>query len=410
MAVPKSNRPGEDSQPPPGDKYQFLIDVLGSIDYGPLLESMGAPALTGRPAFPRHAMLRAVLSKYILSFQFNLKLLEGLRASARFRQICGFTNRVPSESTFSRFMSRLVNHQDWIDVCIAEVASRLREELPGLGETVALDSTAVESFSNPNRKRISDPEARWGVKHSSRAKDEKTEWFFGYKLHMMSDADHGIPLSYRITPGNVNDSKLLPDLLKDGKDTFDWFQPRYVLADRGYDSQANHKAVAAGGTHPIIHIRKPTAEDGLYNGLYTKDGAPTCMSKGAMEYVRTDPETGHHLFRCPAEGCHLKAKNSGAVLYCDSEVWEDPMENLRVMGTVWRGSEEWSEHYAKRMSIERIFRSLKHSRGLEGHQFRSMAKIRLLASLSLLTYQATALARVRGDQAETILHMRVLVA
>ena len=34
-----------------------------------------------------------------------------------------------------------------------------------------------------------------------------------------------------------------------------------------------------------------------------------------------------------------------------------PMENLRVVGIVWRGSDEWEEHYAKRMSIERIFRS-----------------------------------------------------
>ena len=129
-----------------------------------------------------------------------------------------------------------------------------------------------------------------------------------------------------------------------------------------------------------------------------------------MEYVRTDPETGHHLFRCPAGGCPLKAKNSGAVLYCDSEVWEDPTENLRVVGLIWRGGEEWKEHYSKRMCIERVFRSLKHSRGLEGHMVRGLAKIRLLASLSLLTYQATVLAKLRTGDFKNFRKMRVKVA
>ena len=43
-----------------------------------------------------------------------------------------------------------------------------------------------------------------------------------------------------------------------------------------------------------------------------------------------------------------------------------------MVGMVWRGSQEWDMHYAKRMCIKRIFRSLKHSRGLEGHLVRGM--------------------------------------
>ena len=43
------------------------------------------------------------------------------------------------------------------------------------------------------------------------------------------------------------------------------------------------------------------------------------------------------------------------------------------------------------MSIERIYRSLKHSRGLEGHCVRGLRKITLHATLPTLTFQATAL-------------------
>ena len=137
------------------------------------------------------------------------------------------------------------------------------------------------------------------------------------------------------------------------------------------------------------------------------------MGNHPMDYVQTDPETGHHQFRCTSGGCPLKAKNSGAVLYCDSELSQDPRtpwRTCRVLGIVWRGSDEWKRHYSKRMSIERLFSSLKHSRGLEGHMVRSMAKIHLLGSLSLLTYQATVLARVRSGDIRNLRKMRVKVA
>ena len=62
------------------------------------------------------------------------------------------------------------------------------------------------------------------------------------------------------------------------------------------------------------------------------------------------------------------------------------------------------------MSIERIFRSLKHSRGLEGHCVRGLRKILLHATLSVLTFQATALARLRAGDGERMRQMTVKVA
>ena len=47
-----------------------------------------------------------------------------------------------------------------------------------------------------------------------------TEFVFGYKLHLLADANYGIPLSYQITPANVNDSPTLPPLLKQAKKDF----------------------------------------------------------------------------------------------------------------------------------------------------------------------------------------------
>ena len=68
-------------------------------------------------------------------------------------------------------------------------------------------------------------------------------------------------------------------------------------------------------------------------------------------------------------------------------------------------TDRWKWLYKLRMSIERIFRSLKHSRGLEGHCVRGLKKIKLLAAMSLVTYQATVLMRLKAKDEK---RMRVI--
>ena len=416
MAVSKSKRPKGVRQAPKGG-YGFLSVALDALDMGPLLEALGPPARTGRTGYPPGAMLRLVLSKYILGIRFNVELLDRLRASRRFRSVCGFPGKVPSEPTLSKFTTRLMEFQPLLHECLAQATGELRDalaEVDGtapLGETVAVDSTAVETFANPNRKVIRDPEARWGVKHSAKAKDGKTEFFFGYKVHMIADANHGTPLDFIVTPGNINDSPVLPHLLAQTGETLPWFQPRYVIGDRGYDAKTNYAAVAGIGAVPIIHIRHLGTDGFPDKGVRTERGHPSCRGWRTMQYVRTDPDTGKHLFRCPDGGCHFKTaggrRRKGE--RCAEEVWADPLEDLRELGFVLRGSDEWVNLYSKRMTIERTFRSVKASRNLEGHRYRGLAKVTLHATLSILTYQATMLARVRAGDYGNLRQMRVKV-
>ena len=62
------------------------------------------------------------------------------------------------------------------------------------------------------------------------------------------------------------------------------------------------------------------------------------------------------------------------------------------------------------MSIERIFRSLKHSRGLKGHCMRGVRKITFQAAMSVLSYQATALTRLKAGDVGRMRTMGVKVA
>ena len=141
-----------------------------------------------------------------------------------------------------------------------------------------------------------------------------------------------------------------------------------------------------------------------------KKGAPTCMGSQPMEYVRTDWDTGKHLFRCPTGGCSLKETGTKGITHCDSHEWEDPRTNLKVIGIIPRSSPEWDMLYSMRMSIERTFGSLKHSRALEGHRVRGMHKIMLHATMSLLTYQATMRGHLQYEDVARLRDMSVRVA
>ena len=307
---------------PPKSGYGFLSAILDGLNGQPLLDALQQYRRTGRKGHPLRAMWRAYIAKFLLKIRFNNQLLERLRGSRKLREVCGFGGGVPSESAMSRFTSRLAGHQELVEQCPVNATGELRglvpavkrregrqdQPLPPLGAVLAVDSTLFETYSNPNRKVVSDPDARWGLKHSAKTKEGKQEWGFGYKLHLISDATHGVPLAFTITPANENDSTELPAALRKTLAAYPWLEAGCLLADRGYDSLANHQFLTGLDIIPVIHIRKPTAADGLYNGIYTAEGKPACMGGQAMEYVRTDPETGAHLFRCQPGGCPLKTE------------------------------------------------------------------------------------------------------
>ena len=377
-----------------------LKAILDSIDFDPLLDRLKRRPALGRRGYPVIALLRAYLASFILNLPHTAALVRRLEDDGELRMICGLS-KVPHRTTFSRLSGRLARHLDLVQQVSAGLTDQLKRSIPGFGDAVAIDSTVVRTHSNPNRKTISDPEASWTAKNSAKGKDGEKEWTFGYKYHAVADATYGVPITGFTTTAKRNDSPELPRVMKQALDTHDWFAPQHVIADKGYDSEANHRTVEKYGSIPIIAIRK-TPGDELREGIYTNDGVPTCMGVVPMEYVRSDPSKGH-LYRCRREGCHLKTRQG--VRYCFDQVWENRQDRRRLFGQVRRGSQEWKALYDRRQAVERVFKSLKESRRLESHCFRGLTKIALHAALSVLSFQATALAHVQAGEIDRIAWM-----
>ena len=368
-----------------------LKEVLDSIDATALIDRLRAYRPVGRRGYPLNSLWRAYVSSFVLNLPHTNALIRRLEDDLELRMLCGFS-QLPHRTTFNRFITRLGDHRDLVEQCLTELTDQLAALLPGFGEKVAIDSTVVRTHSNPNRKVVSDSDASWTKKTSASGKDGEDEWYFGYKYHAIADATYDLPLIGFTTTASRSDSPTMPELLEKAEATHDWFAPSYVMADKGYDATSNYRAVLQRGAVPVIAIRNmPKGE--LREGIYTNDGRPTCMGMLPMDYVRGDSAKGH-LYRCPAGGCHLKDRKG--VLYCQDSVWEHHPDNLRVFGTVARASREWKLLYRRRQSIERVFKSLKQSRRLEDHCIRGLKRISLHATMSVMTFQATALVKLQS--------------
>ena len=373
-----------------------LAETLDTVDASELIAKIEAERYMGRHGYPPLGMWRAYLVSFVLGLPSTNALIRQLQDDPELRLACGLGDNVPHRTTFNRFIRRLSHHRDLVELCMAGLTDHLADLLPRLGEKVAVDSTVVRSHSNPNRKskvtgQVSDPDASWTAKNSARGKNQK-EWPWGFKYHAVVDATYGVPLFGYTTTASRNDSPELPRLMTRATKALPWLDAKYVMADKGYDSRANHENVKAFGGVLICPARRPPNAD-LYEGVYTPEGVPTCLGMMEMEYVRSDPDRGH-LYRCPRGGCHLRGRKG--IKYCSDEFWENRSDNPRLFGPLRQQSQAWKDLYRKRQTVERVFKSMKESRRLERHFVRGLANVALHAAMSVLAYSATVLAQIRA--------------
>ena len=371
--------------------------VFANLDDTGLIQRLEAYRLVGRKGHPLRALWRAYVCSFLMNLPNTNALYRLLGDRPDFRIFCGF-RYVPHRTTLNRFITRLSYHADLVESVLAGLTNELKRHLPDLGKEVAVDSTAVWAYSNPNRTTISDPDASWTAKNSARGKGGK-EWTFGFKKHLVSDANNDLPLAHFVTTAKRSDSPELPHAIELTEAWYPWFKPEVVIADRGYDSESNHQYLHGKGIIPVIHIRRPgNTKNRWHKGLYAADGSPTCIGQVPMKYVRSDPKKGR-LYRCA--GCRLKNSQRGGIRHCDWEYWEDPSTDIRVFGVIRRDGPEWKALYRKRQAVERVFKGLKESRRLTRHNVRGLRKFRLHAAMSVMSYQATALVNLKaGRQSE----------
>ena len=309
-------------------------------------------------------------------------LREELLDNPAHRAACGFTTRVPSRSTFSRMSGKLQERPELLENCLTATAERLSEYQPDLGKEVEVDSTMVKTNSNRKRKSVSDPEASWGWQHSAR--NANGEWVFGYKVHLVAEANYDVPFKLVVTTGTKSYMNSLAPLIEE----MEW-RPEVVIADRGYDSSNNNEWLHEGGIAPVIHKKKPPKKDLHSRGrdrsrrYYSTTGTPLCECGHERPFVGINPVTRERVYG-PATDCERGGKFEG-FSSCETEVRVNPEEDIRLFGgAIRRDGPEWETTYRKRWSVERVFKDWKDKTVLHIHSFRGLSAVRLLILLYAL--------------------------
>lgn len=168
--------------------------------------------------------MRVLVYSRLKGLENDTRIIEHLRKHMWAAKTLGLRS-VPDRTTVGRWWRRYLN-------LLEEVFRKIAGMLEQITPTTHLiaDSTPLED--------LYDLEAEWGYTSEG--------WFRGFKLHSVVN-QLGLPMNAVVTPGNRYDSPMLPSLIED-------LEAEYVLADAGYDSESNIKAVKAIGAVPVIAV------------------------------------------------------------------------------------------------------------------------------------------------------------
>ncbi|MGE5623521.1 MAG: transposase, partial [Methanocella sp.] len=184
------------------DHSTRLIQVLAALDAEELLRVLDRERRGKRNDYPNRVMWYSLMAGLIYGRATITSLIEELHINPGLRYLCGIEREcgVPTASAFSRFLKRLIKHQDLLEAVFHQTVDSLGERVPGLGKNIAIDSTDVHAYANEHGKASSDPDARWGVK----GRERNYAWL-GYKLHLLVCGDYELPLAFKVTPANKPD-------------------------------------------------------------------------------------------------------------------------------------------------------------------------------------------------------------
>jgi hypothetical protein len=412
-----------------------LLDVLPDQA---LLAALEHGRAGKRDDYPLRALWRALLAGIVFGHGSLASLSRELGRNGPLRDLCGFDplrgdQAVPPGWVWTRFVAKLVRRGELIDAMFAQILERLAELLPDLGRELAIDGKAIGAWSR------NDPEASEGFKNyqgEDQAGDplQKIQKWFGYKLHLIVDANYELPVAYELTGAKEGESPRLAPLLEQIEQQHPALYERVqtLAADRGYDDGDDKAALYDDhGIVPLIDTRdlhggrmRPLDEQHHDTIYYSPTGQVACKVRpfeaepnrafAAMQFMGFEKERDTLKFRCPAAAFGLECRNREACRCAPAvrdgqygRVVRVPLErDRRIFLPRHRHSLGFIEGYKKRTAVERVNSRIDQVYGFEDHFIRGKKKMRLRLGLALLVMLGTALAWVRLKKPEK---MRSLV-
>lgn len=429
------------------DRLRVLLEALPDED---LMRALEAERKGRRDEYPLRAVWNSMLAGIVFEHVSVESLRRELQRNAQLRQVCGFdvlrgALAVPPQWVYTRFLGKLFRHQAEIDRMLDALVDRLETLLPDLGCRLAVDSKAIASHAKAPRKDADsgpqkpdgrrDRDADWGTKTYKGVREDGTAWektkrWFGYKLHLVVDAQYELPLGYAVTKASENDSPHLLPLVENLKTRHPELAARseYLSADKGCDAKdTNQDLFDEYSIRPVVDIRatwqeEPDRPRSLYPErvdtiFYTEQGEVLCRCRdgadkerdnyAAMAYEGFEQDRGTLKYRCPAKAHGLACAQQDLC----NEGWQPahgrivrvPLDtDRRIFTPLARDSKAWAREYKHRTAVERVNSRLDLSFGFERHYIRGLNKMRVRAGLALVVMLGMAVGWIEAGQRERL--------
>jgi transposase len=311
----------------PSKRFEAVFETL---HIEPLLFAVNKRSVYGAPTELNYpAMIYALVVRILERIPTIKDLIKRLTQDFMFRLDCGFlfSDRIPSEASFSRFTSKLSESNALESVQEALLLQAIQEGFIH-DEAVAIDATHFESRDRTTpqekktthepkkrgrkpkteqeafklevqekerqqsiyEKKIEDQlpiplealraevplEPNWGIKKNSEGKN--TFWF-GFKAHLAVGTSSQYILQSMMSSASLNDGKAAIPLLKGIQEKISSLSIRYGLMDAGYDFVPIYQQLLNMKAYGIIAYNK--RNEGEMIG-FDEHFAPTCVREYGM--------------------------------------------------------------------------------------------------------------------------------
>jgi hypothetical protein len=332
---------------------------------------------------------------------------------------------------YTRFLRLLFKYKADIDAMFDCLVDELKELLPDLGFSVAVDSKGVSSAGRLTKEAKGDgrrdTDADWGKKVYRGEREDGTLWekvvkWFGYKIHLLVDTKYEMPIGWWVTRASVSDTTRLLPLVESLKERHPEIHKdiRELSGDKGYDSEDNFRQLYdEHGIKPVIDIRRmwrdketrlldPNRSDNI---VYDEVGVVYCLcpktgEQRQMAYGGFEKDRIALKYVCPVKAYGLTCKGSDQ---CDHAMKSKRVSleiDRRIFTPVARSSYAWDREYKNRTAVERVNSRLDVSFGFENHFIRGIQKMEIRVGLALCVMLAMAVGRIKEQRQDL---MRSLV-
>lgn len=248
---------------------------------------------------------------------------------------------------------------------------------------------------------------------------EKVKSWFGFRIHLIADADAELPIAYKVTRASSSEQPVMREMLADLNQT----HPELIehcehgMFDKGYDSQENVCQLwDIYGIKPIIDIRNMWRDTDTTKQLRTKNfenvtydykgtvfcHCPTTGEVRKMSYGGFEQKRDTLKYVCPALAYGVECKGASKCLLYQKSIRIPIKEDRRIFTPLARSSYHWKKLYDKRTSIERVNSRIDVSFGFERHYIRGLKKMELRCGLALTVMLAIAVGRLRQNRPELL--------